>query len=88
MFITTCTINVGKGVGNRSLVMEIFSFVDLFFILEPPVDSGGNFMAHENVFYDLLSFEKGSGVEVFVRSSMLGMFTMGEHGRCGASVKY
>jgi len=59
---------------NRSLVMDVFSFVDLLFIIDPPrkVDGGG--VVHEHVDFDLFSFVQASGVEVFVRSSLSGLF--------------
>jgi len=36
MFITTLSINVGRSKANRSLVMDVFSFVDLLFIVDSP----------------------------------------------------
>jgi len=56
MFITTLSINVGRSRANRSLVMDVFSFVDLLFIVDPPrqADRGG--VVHEHVDFDLFSF--------------------------------
>jgi len=36
MFITTLSINVGRSRANRSFVMDVFSFIDLLFIVDPP----------------------------------------------------
>jgi len=79
MFITTLSINVGRSRANRSLVMDVFSFVDLLFIVDPPrkVDGGG--VVHEHVDFDLFSFVQVSGVEVFVRSSLSGLFLVDLH---------
>ena len=79
MFITTLSINVGRSRANRSLVMDVFSFVDLLFLVDPPrkVDGGG--VVHEHVDFDLFSFVQASGVEVFVRSSLSGLFLVDMH---------
>jgi len=79
MFITTLSINVRRSRANRSLVMDVFSFVDLLFIIDPPwkVDGGG--VVHEHVNCDLFSFVLASRVEVFVRSSLSGMFMVDKH---------
>jgi hypothetical protein len=63
-------------VGNRSLVMDMFSFVDVFFIVEPPVSEGGKCVAYENDLYELLLFVEASGVEVFVKGCMMGWFSL------------
>jgi len=34
MRVTTCTINLGKGLENRTLVMHLFYFVDVFCMME------------------------------------------------------
>jgi len=40
MHYNTMAINVGRSVYNRSLVMDVLSFVDVLFLLDPPVGSG------------------------------------------------
>jgi len=35
MFITTLLINVGRSKANRSLLIDVFSFVNLLFIVDP-----------------------------------------------------
>ena len=44
MKITTCTINVGNGEGNRNLVLDVLWFVDIFFILDCPTDNRGEYV--------------------------------------------
>jgi len=60
-------------------VMDVFSFVDLFFIVDPPHKADGACVLYEHVDFDLFSFVQGSGVEVFVRSSLLGLFLVDSH---------
>lgn len=79
MRVTTCTINVGRGEGNRTMVMEVLSFVDVFFILDPPVERNGGNVEKEVEVFELFSFVKGSGVEVFVRMGMIGGMEIVEH---------
>jgi len=88
MFITTLSINVGRSRANRSLVMDVFSFVDLLFIVDPPrkVDGGG--VVHEHVDFDLCSFVRASGVEVFVRSSLSGLFLVDLHDMVTCVIMY
>jgi len=88
MFITALSINVGRSRANRSLVMDVFSLVDLFFIVDPPrkVDGGG--VVHEHVDFDLFSFVLASGVEVFVRSSLSGLFLVDVHDMVTCVIMY
>ena len=72
MRVTTCTINVGKSLGNRELVMELLSFVDLFFILEAPAKRNEEKEECERAGFELFSICKGSGVEVFVKTDIVG----------------
>ena len=79
MRVTTCTINVGRGEGNRTMIMEVLSLVDIFFILDPPVERNGGNVENEVEVFELFSFVKGSGVEVFVRTGLVGWMEMVEH---------
>ena len=88
MKITTLAINVSGGKGNRAVVMDVFSFVDVFFIIDPPVDESGGLIGCEDGNFDLFSFVIGSGVECYVRSSVVGMFSVIEHDVGGVSVGY
>jgi len=88
MFITTLSINVGRSRANRSLVMDVFSFVDLLFIVDPPRKADGDGVVHEHVDFDLFSFVPASGVEVFVRSSLSGLFLVDLHDTVTCVVMY
>src|SRR5437588_13115294 len=79
MRVKVCVINVGGGVGNRSVCMERFSYVDVFIVVDPPVGIGGSFVHGEENGFDLFSFCKGSNVEVFVRREMVGLFSLDVH---------
>jgi len=74
MFITTLWINVGWSSANRSLVMDVCSFVDLLFVVDPSRKADGCGIVHEHVDFDLFSFVQASSVEVFVRSSLSDLF--------------
>jgi len=88
MFITTLSINVGRSRANRSLVMDVFSFVDLLFVVDPPRKAEGGGVVHEHVDFDLFSFVQVSGVEVFVRSSLSGLFLVGLHDMVTCVIMY
>jgi len=88
MFITTLSINVGRSRANRSLVMDVFSFVDLLFVVDPPRKADGGGVVHEHVDFDLFSFVPESGVEVFVRSSLSGLFLVGLHDMVTCVIMY
>jgi len=88
MFITTLSINVGRSRANRSLVMDVFSFVDLLFIIDPPRKADGGGVVHEHVDFDLFSFVQASGVEVFVRSSLSGLFLVDLHDMVTCVIMY
>jgi len=88
MFITTLSINVGRSRANRSLVMDVFSFVDLLFIVDPPRKADGGGVVHEHVDFDLFSFVLASGVEVFVRSSLSGLFLVDLHDMVTCVIMY
>src|SRR5437879_33951 len=79
MRVKICTLNVGGGVGNRTVGMEMFSFVDVFFIVDPTIGVGRSFISGEGNGFDLFSFCKGSGVEVFVRREVVGLFSLVWH---------
>jgi len=79
MRVTTCTINVGKSIGNRELAMDILSFVDILFILEVPVSRNEEKEECEKTGLELSSFCKGSEVEVFVRTDVVGLVSLVRH---------
>ena len=88
MYFTALSINMGRSRANRSLVMDIFSFVDFLFILEPPRTGDGGCVVHEHGEFDLFSFVHASGVEVFVRSSLSGLFLIDNHDMATCTVMY
>ena len=88
MKITTCTINVGKGEGNRNMALDVLGFVDVFFILDCPVDSRGNYVEHENRKYEMVSTVENGDVEVYIRSSIVGWFTIESHKKESVIMRY
>ena len=60
----------------------------MLFIVDPPrkVDGGG--VVHEHVDFDLFSFVPASGVEVFVRSSLSGLFLVDLHDMVTCVIMY
>ena len=88
MRVTTSTINVGNSLGNRELVMELLSFVDLFFILEVPAKRKEEKEECERAGFELLSFCKGSGVEVFVKMDIVGLVSLVRHNEWSTVVRY
>ena len=88
MYFTVISINVGRSKANRSLAMDVFSFVDLLFILEPPRTGDGGCVVHEHREFDLFSFVQASGIEVFVRSSLSGLFLIDNHDMATCVVMY
>jgi len=88
MFITTLSINVGRSRVNRALVIDVFSFVDLLFVIDPPRKADRSGVVHEHVDFDLFSFVQASGVEVFVRSSLSGLFLVDKHDLVTCVVMY
>jgi len=88
MFITTLSINMGRSRANRSLVMDVFSFVDLLFFVDPTIKADGGGVVHEHVDFDLFSFVQASGVEVFVRSSLSGLFLVDLHDTVTCVIMY
>src|SRR5207237_3797850 len=88
MFITAMALNVGRSRRNRTLALDLFYFVKIVFILEPPVDLDGQQVPIEADGWELFSFVKGSGVEVFVRAQVCGLFDVVGHGDGSARVGY
>jgi len=52
MLLITLSFNVGRSKANRLSVIDVFSFVDLLFVIDPSrkVDGGG--VVHEHVDFD------------------------------------
>ena len=80
MRVQLCIINVGGGIGNRDMVFDVFSFVDIIFILDSPYDRGRGYVQAESGDFELFSFVEGSGIEVYVRSGITGWVEVVKHG--------
>jgi len=80
-------IIVGGGARNRRLVMDVFSFVDVLFVLDRPVVDGG-LVDSEDGGCVLFSFRAGSGVEVWVRRGCVGLFSLVAHNEWCASIGF
>jgi len=68
--------------------MDVFSFVDILFIGECPRSVEGLHIALDNVNMELFSFVQGSGVEVFIKAEVCGMFQVVEHNVWGCIVSF
>ena len=88
MKVTTSTINVGNGEGNRNMVLDVLGFVDVFFILDRPVNNRGEYVDHENSEYELVSSVDNGDVEVYIRTRMVGWFTIESHEKEGVIMRY
>jgi len=88
MRFSAMSINVGGGRANRQLVMQVFSFVDVLFVVDPPAGDEGSFVEAECGDRILFSFVVGSGVEVWVRAGLAGSFSVVDHNAVGAMVGY
>ena len=88
MKITTCTINVGNGEGNRNVVMDLLWFVDIFFILDCPTDRKGDYIEHENWNYDLISSVRDGDIEVYAKRGMTGWFMVENHNVSSVILRY
>ena len=87
MKVTTCTINVGSGEGNTNMVFEVLWFVDVFIILDCPVNGRGEYLEHENKEFELVSSTENRDVAVYIRVSMVGWFTVESHEKRGVILK-
>ena len=88
MKVTTCTINVGSEEGNINMVFEVLWFVDGFIILDCPVNGRGEYLAHANEEYELVSSMENGDVEVYIRASMVEWFTIESHEKDKVILKY
>ena len=88
MKVTTCTINVGNGEGNRNMVFEALWFVDVFIILDCPTNGKGGYLEHENSEYEMVSSVENGDVEVYIRTSMVGWFTIESHEKEAVIIRY
>ena len=73
MFINLCVINVGASVGNRAIVCDVFSFVDILFIVDPPVDGLGNYVDGDIGNFVMITGTEKCDVCIYVRRSLQGL---------------
>ena len=73
MFINPCIINVGASRGNRALVLDVFSYVDVVFVVDPTVDVYGNAIDGDVGDFVFVSGIPGCDVHVFIRRSLLAL---------------
>ncbi|KAG0639031.1 hypothetical protein HOY80DRAFT_1046307 [Tuber brumale] len=88
MSITTIALNMGRSSPNRVQAFDLFSYVYVFFILEPLVDLNVIHVPIEVDGGDLFSFVNGSGVAVFVHSHISGLPEIVGHGDGSAWIRY
>ena len=70
------------------MIMDLHAWVDVFFILELPVKRSGGFVEHERDEFELFSFCKDSGVEVFVRTGLVGLMSIVRHDEMSAVMEW
>ena len=68
--------------------MDLYAWVDVFFFLEPPGKRSGGFVEHERDEFELFSFKKDSGVEVFVRTGVVGLISVVRHDEMSAVMEF
>jgi len=66
-------INVGRSLGNLELLTDKLSFVDIFFVLEPPAYRNEEKQECEKAGFELFSLCKRSRIEVFVKRDIVGL---------------
>ena len=71
MKITLCTINVGNGERNRNIALDLLWLVDVFVILDCPIDGRVAYVEHENWNYELISSIRDGDIEVYVRKELM-----------------
>jgi len=74
MLLNICKINVGASVGNCAVVCDVFSFVDVVFIVDPPVDGLGGAVDGDVGGFTYLSGTVRSDMHVYVWNSFVGLF--------------
>jgi len=74
MFINLCFINVVASIGNRSVVCDVFSYVDVIFIVDPAVDDNGVCVDGDVGDFVFVSGVDGCDAHAYIRWSLLGLF--------------
>ena len=87
MRFTALSVNVGAGAGNWAMVMDVFSFVGLLFVIDPPL-AGGKHVLQEPGSWKLLSFCEDSGMKIYVHLALVGLFEVVTHGVASVSIGF
>jgi len=74
ILLNICAINVGVSVGNCAVVCQVFSFVDVFFIIDPPVDGLGDYVEGEVGSFTCISGLARCDIQVYIRHGFVGLF--------------
>jgi len=86
--VNICTINVGASVGNRSLMFEIFSYYDVFFIVDLLVGVNRGHVDGDIGNIVLVSFVDSAGGAVYVQESLLDAFDLVYLGVVGCIISF
>ena len=70
------------------MVLDVLWFVDVFIILDCPVDSRDEYVDHENREYEMVSSVENGDVEIYIRKSMVGWFTIEKHEKESVIMRY
>ena len=62
--------------------------MDVFIILDCPVDSRGEYVEHENREYEMVSSVENGDVEIYIRKSMVGWFVIESHEKESVIMRY
>jgi len=68
--------------------MGLCTFIDVLFVVDPLLSGDGGHVAVDGGMFDLFSFVPRAGVEVFICSSVVGLFQAVEHGDIGALISF
>jgi len=74
MLLNICAMNVGASVGNRAIVCDVFSFVDVIFVIDPPVDGRGDYVEGDVGGFTCISGLARCDVAVYIRHGFVGLF--------------
>jgi len=83
MFINLLVINVGVSVGNRSVVCDVFSFVDIIFVVDPPVGALGGCVDGDVGAFVCISGLERCDVQVYIRECFVGLVDLEWVDSCG-----
>lgn len=70
------------------MVIEVLMWVDVLIVIDGPTTQDGEYVDHECKYYELISYVKGSGVEVYIKREWLGWVTVEKHNEFGVVLSY